>query len=29
VGQPLDANNKNLTAWQERVKARPSVTASA
>ncbi|HSZ53014.1 MAG TPA: glutathione S-transferase family protein [Caulobacteraceae bacterium] len=29
VGQPLDAKNKNLTAWLERVKARDSVTASA
>lgn len=27
VGQPLDPANKNLTAWQERVKARPSATA--
>jgi glutathione S-transferase len=27
VGQPLDAANKNLTAWQARVAARPSVTA--
>jgi glutathione S-transferase len=29
VGQPLDPANKNLTAWYERVAARPSVTASA
>jgi glutathione S-transferase len=29
VGQPLDANNTNLAAWQERVKVRPSVKASA
>ena len=29
VGQPLDAANKNLTAWKERVAARPSVAASA
>lgn len=27
VGQPLDPANKNLTAWQERVKARPSAKA--
>jgi glutathione S-transferase len=29
VGQPLDPTNRNLTAWAERVKARPSVAASA
>lgn len=29
VGQPLDPANKNLTAWKERVAARPSVAASA
>ena len=29
VGQPLDAANKNLAAWKERVAARPSVAASA
>src|SRR5579864_2850073 len=29
VGQPLDAANKNLTAWKERVASRPSVAASA
>jgi glutathione S-transferase len=29
VGQPLDSANKNLAAWYERVKARPSVAASA
>ena len=29
VGQPLDPSNKNLTAWQARVAARPSVAASA
>ena len=29
VGQPLDPANKNLAAWAERVKARPSVAASA
>jgi glutathione S-transferase len=27
VGQPLDAANQNLTAWQARVAARPSVAA--
>jgi glutathione S-transferase len=27
VGQPLDPENKNLTAWFERVKARPSAKA--
>jgi glutathione S-transferase len=27
VGQPLDAANKNLTAWFERMKARPSAAA--
>jgi glutathione S-transferase len=27
VGQPLDAENKNLTAWFARVKARPSAAA--
>jgi glutathione S-transferase len=29
VGQPLDPANKNIAAWHERVKARPSVAASA
>ena len=29
VGQPLNPDNKNITAWFERVKARPSVAASA
>jgi len=29
VGQPLDPANKNLAAWFERVKARPSAAASA
>ena len=29
VGQPLDAANANLTAWQARVAARPSAAASA
>ena len=29
VGQPLDAANKNLAAWKERVAARPSAAASA
>jgi glutathione S-transferase len=29
VGQPLDAANKNLTAWKDRVAARPSAAASA
>jgi glutathione S-transferase len=29
VGQGLDPANKNLTAWQARVAARPSVAASA
>ena len=29
VGQPLDAANKNLTAWRARVAARPSAAASA
>lgn len=28
VGQPLDPANKNLTAWLERVKARPSAAAA-
>ena len=27
VGQPLDPTNKNLTAWFERMKARPSAAA--
>jgi glutathione S-transferase len=27
VGQPLDVENKNLTAWFAKVKARPSMTA--
>ncbi len=27
VGQPLDPANKNLTAWYERMKARPSAAA--
>jgi glutathione S-transferase len=29
VGQPLDPANKNLTAWRERMAARPSAAASA
>jgi glutathione S-transferase len=29
VGQPLDAGNKNLAAWRDRVAARPSAAASA
>jgi glutathione S-transferase len=29
VGQPLDPAFKNVTAWFERVKARPSAAASA
>jgi glutathione S-transferase len=29
VGQGLDASNKNLTAWKDRVAARPSAAASA
>jgi glutathione S-transferase len=29
VGQPLNPDNKNVAAWFERVKARPSVAASA
>lgn len=29
VGQPLDAKNRNLTAWYDRVKARASVKAAA
>ncbi len=29
VGQPLDAANKNLAAWRDRVSARPSAAASA
>ncbi|HUZ14219.1 MAG TPA: glutathione S-transferase family protein [Caulobacteraceae bacterium] len=29
VGQPLDAANRNLAAWRERVGARPSAAASA
>ena len=29
VGQPLEASNANLTAWQARVAARPSAAASA
>ena len=29
VGQPLDATNKNLAAWKDRVAARPSAAASA
>ncbi|HEY5071795.1 MAG TPA: glutathione S-transferase family protein [Caulobacteraceae bacterium] len=29
VGQPLDPQNKNLAAWFERVKARPSAASSA
>ena len=28
VGQPLDAANKNVTAWKDRVAARPSASAS-
>jgi glutathione S-transferase len=27
VGQPLNENNKNITAWYERMKARPSAKA--
>ena len=27
VGQPLDPENKNLTAWMGRMKARPSAAA--
>ena len=29
VGQPLNADNKNIAAWRERVAARPSAAASA
>jgi glutathione S-transferase len=29
VGQPLDPANKNLSAWKDRVAARPSAAASA
>jgi len=29
VGQPLNPENKTITAWYERMKARPSATASA
>ncbi len=29
VGQPIAAQNKNIAAWFERVKARPSAAASA
>jgi glutathione S-transferase len=29
VGQPLDTANKNLTAWRDRMAARPSAAASA
>ncbi len=29
VGQPLNAENKNIAAWFERVKARPSAAATA
>jgi glutathione S-transferase len=29
VGQPLNADNKNIAAWFERMKARPSAAASA
>ena len=29
VGQPLNTNNKNIMAWFERMKARPSAAASA
>lgn len=29
VGQPLEAKNTNIAAWQERVTVRPSVAASA
>lgn len=29
VGQPLDASNEALTAWQGRIRQRPSVAASA
>jgi glutathione S-transferase len=29
VGQPLNTDNKNIAAWFERMKARPSAAASA
>lgn len=29
VGQPINADNKNLAAWAERMRARPSAAASA
>jgi glutathione S-transferase len=29
VGQPLNLENKNIAAWFERTKARPSAAASA
>ena len=29
VGQPLNADNKNIAAWRDRVAARPSAAASA
>jgi glutathione S-transferase len=29
VGQPLNPDNKNITAWFDRAKARPSAAASA
>ena len=29
VGQPLNTDNKNIVAWYERMKARPSAAASA
>ena len=29
VGQPLNADNKNIAAWRDRVHARPSAAASA
>lgn len=29
VGQPIDTGNKNIAAWFERMKARPSAAASA
>jgi glutathione S-transferase len=27
VGQPINAENKNIAAWMERVKQRPSIDA--
>jgi hypothetical protein len=29
VGQPVNPDNANITAWFERAKARPSAAASA